>query len=161
MLTKKMVKNSLEAIWWKRMIKLDVFLLVLVFGVPFLLQFFEKGDISLSLTATFSSVASMFVLIVSCILLYFVYRYNVLFMNLKEYEIYEVNLNHPHIARSPRGSVYYTLYFTTVDNQHLSIDTRPMWSSFPFFCFDFEEYNNKKIKIAYNSDTERLIILGL
>lgn len=162
MLTKEMVKESMEAKWRKDQLKLYlittgfVVLFVAFFGMAAGLQ---HEDFGLSLKVT-GIVILIFALMFLPFILFTLYKYLALFKNLNDYEIYEVCLDHPGTAYWYRGAIYYTVTFETKAGYKVSVDTKPLWSGGAFASFHLDDYNNKKIKAAYNEQTGDMMVLG-
>ena len=163
MLTKEMVKNSIEAKWRKNQMSLHGVIALIIFVVIFfstLVAGLQHGDILLALEVS-GIVILIYALLFGCFILYYAYKYFTLFKDLERYEIYEVILDKPSTSYLYRGAIYYTVSFTTNKKETITQDTKPFWSSAVFAAFQLEEYNNKKIEIAYNPETEIMITLGL
>lgn len=162
MLTKEMVKDSMEAKWRKDQLKLYIvipviFLIFLAFfGLVAGLQY---GDFGLSFEVT-GIVILIFALVFLPFVLFALYKYVALFKNLNDYEVYEVCLDRPGTSYWYRGAIYYTVTFETKAGYKVSMDTKPLWSGGAFASFHLDDYNNKKIEIAYNESTEEMMVLG-
>lgn len=157
MLTKDIVKNSMEAKWRKEQLKLyivipGIFLLFLAFVGLF--AGLQHGDFALSLEIT-GIVVLVFGLMFLPFVLFALYKYRALFQNLNDYEIYEVRLDHPGTSYWYRGAIYYTVTIETKAGYKV-----PLWYGGAFASFRLDEYNNKKIKIAYNEQTDEMMVLG-
>lgn len=93
--------------------------------------------------------------------LFYLHRYMKLFKNLNDYEIYEVRLDRPGTSYWYRGAIYYTVTFETKAGEKVSKDTKPLWSGGVFASFHLDDYNNKKINVAYNESTDEMMVLGV
>ena len=162
MLTKDMVKSSMEAKWRMNQLKMyiaipGIFLLFIAFvGV---ISGLQHGDFALSFEVT-GIVMLVFALMFLPFVLFTLYKYRALFQNLNDYEIYEVRLDHPGTSYWYRGAIYYTVTIETKAGYKVSADTKPLWSGGAFASFRLDEYNNKKIRIAYNEQTDEMMVLG-
>lgn len=89
------------------------------------------------------------------ILLYFAYRWLEIFLHIDSYIFCEVLLNQPHVQG--RGGVKFTVTFTDRHGKQLKRDTSTIFSSHyePYL----EEYNNKKVLIGYNEETDRVVVI--
>ena len=93
--------------------------------------------------------------------MYNIYKYFSLFRDLGQYEIYEVVLDKPNVFLWINELIYYTVVFRASQDKLIKRDTKPFWSTAIFAPFHFADYINMTIKIAYNADTDTMIILGL
>lgn len=163
MLTKEIVKKSMEAKWRKNQMSMHGVIALIIFVVIFFSTLFaglQHGDILLALEVS-GIVILIYALLFGCFVLYYTYKYFSLFKDLEQYEVYEVILDKPSTSYLYRGAIYYTVSFETIKGERITQDTKPFWSSAIFASFQLEDYNNKKIKIAYNANTETMITLGL
>ena len=163
MITKEMVKNSMEAKWRKDQIKMHgviaLFIFIFIFfGV--MVSVMEHGDFLIALEV-FGIVVLIYAVLFGVFVLYYAYKFFCLFKDLEQYEVYEVFLDKPSTSYLYRGAIYYTVSFETMKGEKITQDTKPFWSSGIFASFQLEDYNGKKIKIAYNANTETMITLGL
>ena len=162
MLTKEEVKNALEAKWRKKQIILwtvavGIWILFLflvglytAFSVgDFLMSFEIVGLVSLCCLALFAP-----------FILFYIYKYVKLFCNLSDYEVYEVMLDKPSTSYWYRGAIYYTVTVPLEQNRFVEVNTVPLWSSGAFASCSLEDYNNKKIRVAYDKGQGRLLVLG-
>ncbi|MBQ8254321.1 MAG: hypothetical protein IJY94_02315, partial [Clostridia bacterium] len=120
----------------------------------------EHGDFLLSISIA-GGVFLFFLLAISPFVIYEIYSYKRLFKDIDKYELCEAKLDKPSLSYWLRGAVYYNLYFQLSDYVNVSKETRAMWSSSPFAQNQFEYYNNKTVEIAYDRESDRLIIIGL
>ena len=162
MLTKDMVAASMEAKWRKDQLKMYIVIpgiFLLFIGFVGVISGLQHGDFALSLEIT-GIVVLVFGLMFLPFVLFAMYKYRALFQNLNDYEIYEVRLDHPGTSYWYRGAIYYTVTIETKDGYRVSADTKPLWSGAMFASFRLDEYNNKKIRIAYNEQTDEMMVLG-
>lgn len=162
MLTKGMVKKSMEARWRKGQIRMYLIIFGFVEVLGLIIGFvsgIQMGDIYIALMII-GIILLVFCVVFLPYVFYFLYKYLKLFKNFEEYKIYEVTLDKPYTSFMYRGAVYYTITFITEANEKITRDTRPLWSSSILASFSLEEYNNKKVKIAYNENLDGLIVLG-
>ena len=133
-----------------------IFLLFIFFaGLFFCLQ---HGDFALSFEIT-GIVMLVFALMFLPFVLFALYKYRSLFKNLNDYEIYEVCLDHPGTSYWYRGAIYYTVIIETKAGYRVSKDTKSLWSGGAFASFHLDDYNNKKIKVAYNQSADEMMVL--
>ncbi len=154
MVTKEMIKNSMEAKWRKRFIVMFVILIAIC--VPFIGGIFCSDKSFADMIK--SLVVSMIPLLL--ILLYETVRYFMLFLHRKDYEIYEVLLDRPTTSFWYRGCVYFTVDIDTKSGIGIFRKTKPLWSDYPLSKFKAWEYMNSKIHIAYDEERDKMIILG-
>lgn len=154
MVTKEMIKNSIEAKWRK--------CLIAYFSGCFGLGVF----IVLTVIFNDESFADMigflgfFVILLPLPCLYEMVRYFMLFFRHENYEIYEVLLDWPTTSLLYRGYVYFTVHIDTKSGMGGFRKTKPIWSDYRLSKFKAWEYINSKIHIAYDEDRDRIIILG-
>jgi len=163
MLTKEIIKAALDAKW--HLHNLKVYGVVsLIYGVIMLfIAVFSSlmhGDFVLAISIT-GSVFLVFALALSPFVIYEFYRYKSLFKSIESYEQGEAKLDRPSTSYWVRGAIYYTVTFKTSSGETVTVDTRPMWSSSPFAQNQLDDYNNKTVNVAYDKDSDRLIVLEL
>ncbi|MBQ9700807.1 MAG: hypothetical protein IJV71_09335 [Lachnospiraceae bacterium] len=162
MLTKKMIKYSMEAKWRKRQAMMWA-VFILAFDILLLLYGYFQG-MQMENTTLFFEIELLLMLVYNLMLgvfvIFYLCRYFLLYRNLGNYDIYEVVLDRPGASYWYNRSIYYTVSFKLNEEGHMTLKTKPLWSSGIFAVFRVEEYNNKKIHIAYNKDTGELITLG-
>ena len=162
MLTKDMVKASMEAKWRKDQLKLYIVILglfLLFIAFVGLVSGFEHGNFGLSFEIT-GILIMVFSLMFLPFALFALYKYLALFKNLDDYEIYDVRLDRPGTSYWYRGAIYYTVTIDTKAGYKVSVDTKPLWSGGAFASFHLDDYNNKQIKVAYNEQTDEMMVLG-
>ena len=69
-------------------------------------------------------------------------------------------LDKPETSYFYRGAIYYTVSFTDKNGNSIVRDTHPLWSSGIFDPCQLADYNNKRVFVAYNENTDTLIVLG-
>ena len=161
-MTGRDIKNAMEAKWRKKQIRIFIFAIggwELFLCLAGLFCALTYGNFALSFEIV-GLVAGVCLLIFAPFVLFYVYQYISLFRNRENFIVYEVVLDHPSTSYWYRGAVYYTVSFVTTQNIRVTADTKPLWSSGLFADFPLEEYNNQKIYVAYNDQTEMLIVLG-
>ena len=154
MVTKEMIKNSMEAKYRKSHLKICLIMygvaLFGVFGVwacnePFSELFREVGAyiVAFGLLGCYDGI-----------------RYLMLFWRRKSYGIYEVLLDRPTSSWIFKGCVYFTITIELKSGIGIIRRTKAMWSDHPFSKFKAWEYMNSKIHIAYDEERDKMIILG-
>ena len=163
MITKETIKNSLSARWHLRNLKYFGIMGLIYAVAMFVIAAFsaaEHGDFLLSISIT-GGIFLVYLLAVLPFVIYEIYGYKKLFKDVDKYEICEAKLDKPSISYWNRGAVYYNLYFQLADYTNVSKDTRAMWSSAPFAQNQLEYYNNKVVEVAYDRESDRLIVIGI
>lgn len=155
MVTKKMIKKSMEAKWRKRFIVM--FAVLIAICVPVILGTVGNGESLADMIKIL--VVPMIPLLLAC--LYEAVRYFMLFLHCDSYEIYEVLLDKPTTSLVYRGCVYFTVDIDTKSGMGIYRKTKPIWSDYPLSKFKAWEYMNSKIHIAYDENRDRIIILGM
>ena len=162
MLTKEIIKNSLDAKWRKRQMRIWLVITGIYIGVILfsaLIAAAKHGDLFLSLQIT-GIYAVIMLLVIAPFLIYNIWCYYSLLKDPEEYEAYEVMLDKPETSYLYRGAIYYTVRFTDKNGNGIVRDTRPLWSSGIFDPCQLADYNNKKVFVAYRESTDTLIVLG-
>ncbi len=154
MVTKEMIKNSMEAKWRERFVVM--FAILIAICVPFILVTVGNGE---SLTDMIKIVGVPMIPLL-LILLYETVCYFMLFLHRRDYEIYEVLLDRPTTSFWYRGCVYFTVDIDTKSGMGIYRKTKPIWSDHPLSKFKAWEYMNSKIHIAYDEERDKMIILG-
>lgn len=87
--------------------------------------------------------------------LYYSYHWLAIFRHIDSYIFCEVLLDQPHVEG--RGGVRFTVEFTDRHGKRLKRDTGTLFSSDwePFL----EDYNNQKVLIGYNEETDRVVVI--
>ena len=163
MITKEKIKCSLSARWHRHnLITYGIVSLIYAVIMFFIAAFaaLEHGDFLLSISIT-GGIFLVFVIAVSPFVIYEIYSYKKLFKDIDKYELCEARLDKPSMSYWLRGAVYYNLYFQLSDYVNVSKATRAMWSSSPFAPNQFEYYNNKTVEVAYDRESDRLVVIGL
>ncbi len=165
MLTKEQIENSLEAKWRTR----QVYTYAGIFGITviitlfmelfaLMLHGFSKENLSIVLD-TFFPVISIFFVVFLPFGIYCQTQYMALFKSLETYTVHEVLLDKPSTAYFYRGAIYYTVSMD-IGSRTVKAETKPLFTSGLLSSFPLEEYNNKKIKVAYSETLDKLIVLG-
>ena len=163
MITKEQVKGSLEANWRLHQAKLYLVVLAIVAAVSLLVSLLgaaAKGMLDAALWA-----GGISALIYSVVILPFsafsYCKYLRIVNRWEKYESYTVTLDRPGTSYLYNRSVYYTVRFRTDSGKEVTADTMPLWSSAAFALYQLEEYNNKKIRILYDPEEERVVVWDL
>lgn len=163
MVTKDIIKNSLEAKWRKHQTLFWIAFFSFIFFVAIIIDLMiciGDNDFSIFIFALGIACGIWVLPIISFSGFYF-YKYKRLFRNLEDYQIYEVMLDKPSTSWNYKGAVYYTISFKIDNGNIITKDTLPIWSSSLMSVASLEDYNNKKIKIAYSDKEDEIIVLGL
>ena len=89
------------------------------------------------------------------LILYQAYRWLEIFLHIDSYIFREVVLDRPHTAG--RYGMYFTVTFLDRHGKPLKRDTAKMFFSQSEPCF--EDYNNQKVLIGYNEETDRVVVI--
>ena len=159
---KQPLKSSIEARWRKHQfffyLSLYLFLLfVIVIAVLISMSLPGNHDYAFPLTFTMTDVYSLIFL---PFVIYSLIKYVNTFANSDQYKVYEVTLDSPITSYFYRGAVYYQVTFEIEGNIRVTKDTKPLWSDLLFSPNKLSDYNNKKVKIAYNKEIDQLIVIG-
>lgn len=149
MVTKRMIKDSLEGQWRKSQVRFSLIGCIVVLLLALLFWWvIPKGEGELLATAI---VYGPILLAFSLSLLYQLIQYYLLFVDFEHYEIYEVSLNRPTISYWYRYHVYFDILIKTDKEQYYVRKTKPVFGV---------EYANTKARIAYNEEKDKLLVLG-
>ena len=162
MITKEIIKKSLDAKWRKRQINVWLFVLgayAFVFLFAALIATAKHGNFLLSIEIS-GLCAAVCLPILLPFLGYNLWKYHSLFKDADSYSVYEVMLDKPETSYFYRGAIYYTVSFTDKNGNSIVRDTHPLWSSGIFDPCQLADYNNKRVFVAYNENTDTLIVLG-
>ena len=162
-MTKNEMKSSIEARWRIHQIKTHLIIalaIILISMIIVVIKFILKLD---NLKPMILSIASIsgFILSLPAIVfaIYSYIQYRLLFRDLEKLVKCEVVLNNPHTSYNYRSAIYYTVQII-IDDKNISCDTKPFFSSNFFSEFQLDDYNNKKVTVAYNPITNKIITIG-
>lgn len=87
----------------------------------------------------------------------FAYVWLEIFLHINSYTFCEVMLDHPHLHG--RGAVSFSVEVSDRRGKKLIKETSKMFHSEaePYF----EEYNNQKVLVGYNEETDRIVVIRL
>lgn len=152
MVTKEMIKNSMEAEWRKRdaIILLVLPIIIFVVNIGLTAGGSEKSN---TLGIGYWAIAS------GGFSLYFGIRYWLLFLHRESYKVYAVKLDRPTSSYIEKGSVYFTVMIETESGINIFRKTKHIWSDYFFSKFKTWEYMNSTVLIAYDEERDRLVVL--
>lgn len=165
MVTKEDVKKTLDCVFIRKTIKVGLIFLAiaeLFTYISIMIQYREnimKGFIS----ATVPGVMFLIFFAIPC--MYSFYKHRSIVNNYKNYDVYEVVLDTPKWVKFQGGirsgrAYRYIVTFTTKDNQTIATKTRALWSDGIFPVFDKRDYDNKRVKILYDEQKDKVCVLG-
>lgn len=161
MVTKEILKNSIEAKWRKHQRNIYIICgIAILFISCFIivpLELHEFGIIDMLKSALLICMP-VFIIFIPTIIYYSIVYKNT-YKVLDDYKIYEVVLDKPSPSFWYKHSFYYKISFKTEDGTIKSFDTNAMFGNI-FSPNSIEDYNNQKIKIAYSGKYDKIIILG-
>lgn len=153
----------MEARWRRHQAKLYMVVFGIVAVVSLMMSLVRaasKGMLDLALWGAGVTVA-IYVVIFLPFPVYAYWKYLQIVKNWECYEIHTVTLDRPGTSHLYNRSIYYTVCFTSNSGKRVTADTRPLWSSAAFALYQLEEYNNKKIRILYDPEEERVVVWDL
>ncbi len=106
---------------------------------------------------TFACGVALFMYV--CALLYGILEYKSVIFSARELEPYTVTLTKSKRMPMTRGKRFYRISFTTNDGQEKTVDTAGLWG-YGIFELSPDEYDGKEIKIGYNKEDERIVVIG-
>ncbi len=92
--------------------------------------------------------------------IYYLFRFFYVKKNVAKgkFNFYEAVLENPESSFLIRINNYYS-FFIKDNKKNLMVRTRSMFSSFPLFALDIDNYNNKKVIVGYNKEKDDLIVI--
>lgn len=149
MVTKKMVKDSLEGEWRRYQIRGSLIgcIVCFLFALLFWCVMPNNEETIWGILIFCGPFFLAFALSLLCELI----KYFLLFVDLEQYEIYEVSLDHPNMSYWYRYQVSFDVLIKTNKGQYYVRKTKHVFSV---------EYTNTKARIAYNEAKDKLIVLG-
>jgi len=164
MVTKEDVKKTLDCVLIRKQIKI-VSIFFVIFELILLITLISEhsGDIKETLfSIVFFSV--VVVLFFGIPLICFSCKHRSIVNNHENYDEYEVILDTPKWVKFQGGrggrAYYYIVTFTTKNNQTITTKTSALWSDGVFPVFDKRDYDNKKVKILYDEQKDKVYVLG-
>lgn len=164
MVTKEDVKRTLDCVYIRKQIKFASILFV-IFELILLITLISEysGDIKATLfSIVFFSV--VVVLFFGIPLIYCACKHRSIVNNHENYDLYEVVLDTPKWVKFQGGrggrAYRYIVTFTTKNNQTITTKTSALWSDGVFPVFDKRDYDNKKVKILYDEQKDKVYVLG-
>ena len=162
MITKEQVKGSLEANWRLHQAKVYLVLWGILTAVMFFISFCYAAAKGMPDAALWAS--GILALVYAAVFLPFsgvsYCKYLRIINRWEKYESYTVTLDRPGTSYFYNRSVYYTVRFHTESGKEVTADTMPLWSGAAFALYQLEDYNNKKIRILYDPEEEKIVVLG-
>lgn len=150
------LKDSVDYRYWRKQFLLMAgilgggFLLMLLAVVPAMTEG-DEGNAAAIMGLFF--IAMVYLGLIA----YFAYQWLEMFLHINSYTFCEVMLDHPHLHG--RGAVSFSVEVTDRRGNKLTKETSKMFHSEaePYF----EEYNNQKVQVAYNEETDRIVVIRL
>ncbi len=150
------LKDSVDYRYWRKQFLLmagilgGAFLLTLLAVVPVMTEG-DEGNAAAIMGLFF--IAMVYLGLIA----YFAYQWLVIFLHINSYTFCEVMLDHPHLHG--RGAVSFSVEVSDRRGKKLIKETSKMFHSEaePYF----EEYNNQKVLVGYNEETDRIVVIHL
>ena len=159
MVTRSMVKDTMEYHWRGQQWKLYLVVLALVAVVTTLINVPNLKNSGASLEVLLWS-NLVYVLVFLPFVLYHVFRQWQLLWRCDHYQKYSVKLCNPVTSMLYKHAVYYRVIFRTETGENLVRNTSPVFSSAAFAVFLLEDYNNKTVDIYYDEEKDKVILVG-
>lgn len=100
------------------------------------------------------AVCGLIILVPSLRICFRIYR------ELAGYRLYKATLSQPH-SGFPRGYMYFTVVLEETDGSKFIVNTNTIFQSYgTAFGPSMEDYVNQTVTIAYNEDTEAVVVIG-
>lgn len=160
-MTKRQIENSLDYKTYGRTIKTlvamwAVFAVLVLFVMAFVLMPTTNVGVVFLYAVALSVGAG--ILAISGPVIYCIVKRARMLKNIDEYKVYSAVLDKPHVYR---GSVRYEVCLPYDDSKDITLNTPYMFGSGMFAVNLVDDYNNKKVNLAYNGKTGVLVVLGL
>lgn len=150
---KEEIRQSLDLKYYK----FQLYLLMIIYGAMagFMFILFALNG----LLGTGLVIAGILLLLYSPFLFYYLYRYFRVLRHPDAFEFYEAFLNEPHLSFYYRTN-YFTVTFVDNSGRTVRADTKAIFGPgrVPLLPF-FDDYFNQKVLIAYNSESEEVIVI--
>lgn len=156
MVTKGMIKDSIEAKWRKDNAVVMLVFAAIVFGLELSSIFFIGGDLK-DINIGYILVA----IVAGCCCLYSWIRYLVLFSHTSDYVIYDAALENPRGANIPMRNVCFTVSFQLKNKERRTRETKAIWSIHRSADYVAWDYMDAEVKVAYDEKRDHLVVLGL
>ncbi len=155
MVTKEMIKNSMEVNWCKR----DIKFLLIGFAISLFVALGCLANDNMP-AVVFMVTLLLCVLLFGGVILYGWISYLLLLSRREEYEVHEVVLEYQSVSYLRKGYVYFNVPITTKDGDTVYCKTSPMWSDYLGSKYKTWDYRHETIKVAYSEKRNDLIVLG-
>lgn len=76
-----------------------------------------------------------------------------------QYRFYRAVLGQPH-GGYPRGTMYFTVVLEEPDGEKFLVNTNTIFEAYGRVGISIEDYVNKTVTIAYNWETENVVVIG-
>ena len=137
----------------------DLILVLLVDAICLVIFAFPAGGF---LTREFLLVAALICgITIIPVLCYSIWVAVKIFRNPEGYIFGKCRLSQPHQCKMARGAMYFTVVLEDPrDGGKYILNTRPIFASYGIAGPLLEEYINKTVTVAYNEDTEAVVVIG-
>ncbi len=93
--------------------------------------------------------------------LYNVYQCYRIIINYHHYEVFVTVIDKPSFSYLYRNVRYYTITFEIKEGITKTLNVKQIWSLGLFVTFDIDNYNNRKINILYNKESDTVMYISL
>ena len=90
---------------------------------------------------------------------YALWLVNKIFREVESYSFYSAKLTMPHGSKFVRGGLYFTVLLEDPDGGKFVVNTRSIFAPNGISPLRLEDYLNKTVTIAYNEETEMVLVL--
>ena len=90
---------------------------------------------------------------------YALWLYCRIFREAESYRFYSAKLTMPHGSKFVRGGLYFTVVLEDSDGGKYVVNTRSIFAPNGLAPLHLEDYLNKTVTIAYNEETEMVLVL--
>lgn len=156
MVTKEIIKDSIEAKWRRENAVVMLVFAAIVFGLELSSIFFIGGDMK-NINIGYILVA----IVAGCFCLYSWIRYLVLLSHTSDYVIYDATLENPRGANVPMRNVCFTVSIQLKNKERRTRETKAIWSIHRSADYVAWDYMDAEVKVAYDEERDRLVVLGL
>lgn len=151
--TKKDISNSTDMKWYIFQLVLWGFFLVCILLIPILLLFFSKSPpLFFIIIHPLISICCFWSIIYNVFQVIYLYRFA------KKATVADSTLDDPHVTWGRR--VYFCITVETADGQLLAFESKAIYGH--ALCKPrFDDYHNKSVKVAYNEEENRIVVLSV
>lgn len=161
-MTKQQIQQSMDYKWYQRQCKS----VAAFWGVMAVISIFVSMFVAFTRTeviVSFGVGAAIGAVLGVCFLPIWIYlwvKMSHLSKSADGFVVAQTILDKPHLTGGKNRHVYFTVTFDDGNGNKVTADTTPLFGGGWFDLYLLEDYNNKTVDIAYNSETGKVVVLG-